>query len=163
MGPSLEQVLSTGSHSASPVNFLFLAAGLIASLVAAVSVAKGVEVFKRRSALPAVGGKRPCLEDSHYQEKTAKLSFMLDELKLEKESVVEQNHELRNQLTSLSGALYTLKAEKEKLALQVSEPPVQAGVVKAKAKNKIKPRIKTVNKKKEAAGRKPPRVSRKKK
>jgi hypothetical protein len=184
MGPSLSQVLTTGSHSASSANFLFLAAGLAASLVAVVSVAKGVEVFKRRGTLPAVGGQQPCLEDSHYQEKTAKLSFMLDELKLEKESVIEQNHELRNQLTGLTGALYDLKktrevleksnlamakeneklkTETEKLALQTAVPLIKTGSGQDKKKVKAKAPKAAKLSKKEAARRKPPRVSRKKK
>ncbi|MFA5114332.1 MAG: hypothetical protein WC529_08610 [Candidatus Margulisiibacteriota bacterium] len=173
MGPSLSHVLSTGSHSASSVNLLYLAAGLLASLVAAVSVAKGAEVFRRR---------QPCLEDAHYQEKMAKLSFMFGELKLEKEAVAEQNHDLRNQLTSLTGALYDLKqtrtvleksnlsiakenerlkTEKERLALQVLPPLVKTAAGRTKAKPKAKLPIK--NAKKEAADRKPRRVSRKKK
>ncbi|MCU0641677.1 MAG: hypothetical protein MUC35_06270 [Candidatus Margulisbacteria bacterium] len=185
MAPSLSQVLTVGNSAASSsvVNPLLLAAGLLLSLVAAVSVAKGVEVFRRRGALAKLAGPQPCLEDTHYQEKMAKLSFMLDEMKLEKESVVEQNHELRNQLTSLSSALYDLKQLNEKLVPApepVSEPVVSVPVVEAvrpktrtglkkmpKTKTPVRTKAKAAvtlrTKSKEDAGRKPRRVSRSKK
>jgi chromosome segregation ATPase len=188
MAPSLAQVLSSGPGSAGSVNLLVLAAGVLASLVAAVSVAKGRTVFKRRSALTPASGNNVSLEDSHYQEKMAKLTFMFDELKLEKESVVEQNYELRNQLAGLSGALYDLKQarvalEKETGALNRENEQLKAEIEKLTERSIDVPRKsegpldKKINKnidkqrlavakkisKKEAAGRKPERVSRNKK
>ncbi len=151
MGPTLSQVLAEGAK-ASSFNPLYLLTGVTAIFFAALSV-----FYHRGRLFTSVMDEKPEVE------KLEKLSFMIDELKIEKQKLSAQNFELQNQLLTAGGSLgemsqargileksnlalqrecEKLKAQKEQLVLQASPPLVRI-----------------VSKKKKEAARRPKRVS----
>lgn len=144
MTPSLSQVLLQGGAAAHPsLNPLFLLAGITVFFLAAFSAVKGLEVFRRRLIMPRVLDEAPSLAEIRNKEKLEKLTFMVDEIKSEKENLAVQNSGLQGKIQELNHALMSvkqtrdtleksnavflkesarLKAEKEELILRTSEP-----------------------------------------
>lgn len=166
MTPTMSQVLTSGCAVSSQLNLMCVAAGLAAFLVGVVSVARGYKIYRRSRPVPAA------IPDN--QEKLEELNFMVDELKVEKHRLMVRNLELENQLKELNDSASKLKlardvleksnlslvreceklqAEKESLALKISEP-----LVREKEKSEPKARAKKMK-----GARKLKRVSRKKK
>lgn len=130
MAPTLSQVLSSGG-TASAFNPVYFAAGLAVFLVAVLSV-----WYRRSQPLVSVIDEKPVLIDIHNREKIEKLSFMVNELEIEKQQMAAQNTDLQDQLmqtrvvleksnTALVRKSEELKAEREELALKASNPLVR--------------------------------------
>ncbi len=187
MTPSLSQVLTQGGAAAQQtVNPLFLLAGITVLCLAAFSAVKSVELYRRRRLLPPVLEESAPIAQIQDDEEREKLSFIVDEMKCEKNKLACENSELQGKIQELSDALSNvrqtrdameksnlvllkessrLKGEKEELLLQAQTPlvgikaPVPAKKI-VKAKKAMKPAkaaIKTVKKKKGDSG-KPARV-----
>ncbi len=176
MTPSLSQVLSQGG-SASSVNPMYLLAGLAVFFLGAYTSVKVLGVLRRSRLMPA-------LTDLQNQEKMEKLTFLIDELKSEKESAESQNTELQGRIKELDSAVTEacsafdnarlarntqeksnlallkeidrLKSEKEESLLRASAPLLKTGF-----KNAVQHAVKNASKNKEG-GRKTRRVLRKK-
>ena len=152
MNPSLAEVLKTGQAS-HPQNYMFLITALVAFLAAALG-ARGFTVLRRNRWTAPAMDETPSLLDIELKknkEKTEKLSFMVDELKREKETLsfdksalALQNEEMQNQLggmedlkqsyeimykgnLSLARECEKLKTEKEVLTLKANKPLINAG------------------------------------
>lgn len=179
MNPSLTDVLQTGQAAHShPHNLMFYMAAAAAFLVATL-VARGVSVLRRNRWTAPAMDDTPSLLDIELKkngEKIEKLTFMVDELKREKESLsfdkgalALQNEEMQDQLGAMEDLKQSyeimykgnltlarecdkLKTEKEELTLKANQPLVRTKTLAQTAK-KIK------NKK--GVVRKPKRVSRK--
>jgi phage-related minor tail protein len=147
MTPSLSQVLLQGGPAANPsLNPLFLLAGLTVCFLAAFSAVKSLELFRRRRLLPQVLNEAPSLAEIQNKEEAEKLTFMIDEMKNEKKTLAVQNAQLQGRVQELNDVLNNvkqtrdtleksnvaflkestrLKAEKEELLLQASEPLIK--------------------------------------
>ena len=176
MTPTLTQVLSSGGAPAA-FNPFFLAFGLVAFLVAVVSVVKGRELYHRNRLVATMLDEKPVLEDINHRERIEKLSFLVDQLKLEKQQLAAQNTDLASNLsetkTSLDNAKQncalleksslTLAHELDKIKAQQAQPPIAVQsaieIKTAKPFKKAKVEAKVISKKEGA--RKPHRVSRK--
>ena len=173
MNPSLTQVLAGTANTAPAHHFnpFFLAVGLVACLAAAMSLA-----WHRRSrGLAAVIDPAPALVDRSREEKFEKLSFIVDQLKIDNQHLSLQNNELSGQVQGVNGCLNDLKQtrdileksnlvlskECEKLRAQKEELVLKASVPLVKAKGRAKPVALKKNNK--GVARKPGRVLRKKK
>ena len=165
MAPSLSQVVASGGTAAS-LNLYYLLALMMAAGAAVFSVVKGLEVYRRGRLLSVVVDDTPSLMEIENRKKMEKLSFMVDELKREKELLSCQNVQLQGQASTtsvqkqmeeilrksneaLAKQCQRLKSEKEELVLRSAKP-----LIKTKTTKKAK-----VNKKEVA--RKPRRVSKK--
>lgn len=162
MSANLADVLANGGAvvEAGKPHLAYFAAGIVSVLAAAITVFKGVEVYRRSRLLS------PLAADD---EKVDELDFIVDELKIEKKHLTEHNEELRRQLNNLSGAVGNLK--QANAVLEKSNFVLIKDYEKLKAENEeltlktakplIKARVRKIPAKKENA-RKPARVSRKK-
>ena len=148
MTPSLSQVLAQGGTTAAAVKIspVYWLAGLAFFSLAAFSAVRGLVLNRRAPLLPAMlPDDAPLLAEIAAREKLEKISFLTDQLKLEKEKLAGQNNELQGKVEELHGALNNvkqtrdtleksnlallkeserLKAEKERLTLKASVPLV---------------------------------------
>lgn len=108
MTPTLTQVLSSGGAPAA-FNPFFLAFGLVAFLVAVVSVVKGRELYHRNRLVATMLDEKPVLEDINHRERIEKLSFLVDQLKLEKQQLAAQNTDLASNLSETKTSLDNAK------------------------------------------------------
>ncbi|MGB9613486.1 MAG: hypothetical protein ACPL4K_04835 [Candidatus Margulisiibacteriota bacterium] len=162
MPPSLSQVLASGGSNPS-FSFTHLALGVAVICAGIFTLAKGIDLYRRRLLSPVLSEKELDTFKLQYQERIEKLSFMIEELTREKNELLQKNEELGKQLRqideqkqiveilrksnlSLMKECEKLKAEKEKLLLDCSLP-----LIKVKKKRTAKKEI----------VRKPKRVSRK--
>jgi len=124
MGPTLTDVLASGD-AASTFNPFYLLLGLAACLVAAVTLVKGREMFRRSPVIPGVLEVKPCLEDLRYRERIDKLNFMVNELKHEREQLAAGNAALQAELAA-------------KAAGPVAKAPEPVAVKRKRPKAKVK-------------------------
>ena len=186
MSPSLAQVLTQGGASASSVNPLYLLAGLAVFFLGAYSSVKAFEIYRRGRLMPAVMDEvGPSLSEIQSKEKLEKLSFLADELKLEKERAAGQNSALEDKVIELDGVIRgltsaldnakltrdtleksnlallkerdRLKAEKEAALLRAQKPLIKIPTKKRDDKSRI-----MSSKKKTEGNRRLVKVSRKK-
>lgn len=175
MTPSLSQVLSQGGAAAQqPVNPLFLLAGITVFFLAAFTAVKGLELYRRRRLLPRVLETAVPIAQIREDEEREKLSFIVDEMKCEKNKLTVENSALQGKIQELNDALSNvkltrdameksnlvllkessrLKSEKEELVLKAATPLV-------KVKKTAKP-VKALKSKK-GGRRKPARVKKNK-
>ena len=165
MNPSLTEVLKSG-QAAVPHNYMLFVAAIAAFLVAALA-ARGYTLFRRSRWISPVMDAAPSLADIELRknrEKIEKLSFLVDELKCEKEQLLVQNDELQNRLNSMEDLKQSyeimykgnlaLARECEKLKAEKEELTLRANQLLVREKSTVK-RIK------KGVTRKPIRVSRK--
>jgi hypothetical protein len=145
--------LSQGSATAHPLlNPLLLLAGLSVFFLAAFSAVKGLELYRRRRLIPGLLNEPVPLAEIKDNEELEKLSFLVDEIKNEKESLALQNQGLQVKVQELAGVLSNvkqtrdileksnlvlvkesakLKSEKEDWLLKASEPLIAVKTAKA--------------------------------
>jgi hypothetical protein len=132
MGPTLADVLASGA-TASTFNPLYLLLGLAACLVAAVTLVKGREIFRRSPDIPDVLAVKPCLEDLRYRERIDKLTFMVNELKHEREQIAASNAALQAELAA--------KAPEPVAVIQVQKAKRPKAKAKGKKETSRKPNL----------------------
>jgi len=141
MTPTLSEVLA-GSAKTASFNYIYLVALAAAAGAALFSVVKGLAVYRRGRLISAVVDDKPSLIDIEKQKKIEKLSFLVEELKSEKERLSRANQHLSEKAVSfdiskqkeevlrksnlvLARELDKLKNEKEQLVLANAVPLIE--------------------------------------
>ncbi|MFH1386051.1 MAG: hypothetical protein ABIH50_00055 [bacterium] len=176
MAPNLAQVLMTGGNSPQ-INITYLLAGLATFFMATLSAYRGYKVFRSGRLVGAMKptAEAPSMVQEQKNEEVEKLSFKADELKFEKCQLEMKNDELQKQVRNLCSMLEGLKKSKEALEQSLHNLTRECEKLKSdkaeflakkrpavkliKSKVKVVKALKIIKK----GGRKPTRVSKKKK
>lgn len=163
MAPTISDVLASGGAT-STFNYAYIAAFVVAAGAAVLSLAKGLDVYRKGRIISAVVEDEPSLMEIEQKKKIEKLEFLVNTLKSEKDGVLSQNEHFQKQIAHMetnkqkeevlhrSNMMLVrecekLRAEKEDLVLQAAKPLIEVAESPKKTKKGVARKPKRVSKK----------------